>query len=96
LLLPHITNRAELNRWEQANIAEAEEWSFRRKPQNLLSLEFSCRLHKKMFGNVWKWAGEFRTSGKNIGVEPWAIGSELKKLLADVAAWIECGSYPPG
>ncbi|MEA3548394.1 MAG: hypothetical protein U9R66_12105 [Thermodesulfobacteriota bacterium] len=45
LLLPHITNRAELNRWEQDNIAEAEGWAFRRKPKDLLSLDFTCRLH---------------------------------------------------
>lgn len=52
LLLPHITNRAELNRWEQDNIAEAEEWAFRRKPKDLLSLDFTCRLHKRMFDFV--------------------------------------------
>lgn len=95
LLLPHITNRAELNRWEQDNIAEAEEWAFRRKPKDLLSLDFTCRLHKRMFGNVWQWAGKFRKSGKNIGVEYWAIGSELKKLLADVDTWIEFEGYLP-
>ena len=31
---------------------------------------FMKLLHKKMFCNVWKWAGEFRRSEKNIGV-PW-------------------------
>ena len=56
LLLSHITNRAELDRWEQNNIIEAEIWAFRSKPRNLLSADFICRLHKRMFGDVWQWA----------------------------------------
>ena len=95
LLLPHITSRIELDRWEQDNIAEAESWAFRRKPRDLLSVDFVCRLHKRMFGTVWRWAGEFRRSGKNIGVESWSIGTEVKKLLDDVKVWIEAGAYPP-
>ena len=95
LLLPHITNRAELDRWKQDNIAEAETWAFRRKPKELLSIDFTCRLHTRMFGNVWKWAGKFRKSGKNIGVESWSIGSSLKNLLEDVTVWIQNNVYPP-
>lgn len=82
LLLPHITSRTELDRWEQDNISESETWVFRRKPKGLLSVDFVCRLHKRMFGTVWKWAGEFRRSGKNIGVEYWSIGPALQNLLA--------------
>ncbi len=95
LLLPHITNRAELDRWEQDNISEAETWAFRRKPKDLLSVDFVCRLHQRMFGTVWKWAGEFRRSGKNIGVEYWSIGPALQNLLDDVKTWIESKGYPP-
>lgn len=95
LLLPHITSRRELDRWEQDNIAEAEVWALRRKPRDLLSVDFVCRLHKRMFGTVWRWAGEFRRSGKNIGVECWAIGTSLKNLLDDVQTWIDLNSYPP-
>lgn len=95
LLLPHITNRSELDRWEQDNIAEAGAWAFRRKQKDLLSEEFARRLHRKMYGNVWRWAGDFRRTGKNIGVEWWSIGPELRNLLADVATWVESGSYSP-
>lgn len=95
LLLPHITQRAELDRWEQDNIIEAETWAFRRKMKmkELLSIDFACLLHKRMFRNVWRWAGKFRTSDKNIGVEYWSIGHSLKNLLEDVKVWIEQDSY---
>lgn len=48
-----------------------------------------------MFGNVWRWAGERRTSGKNIGVDIWQIDAGLQDLCADYATWIEYGTYPP-
>jgi len=95
LLLSHITNRTDLDRWEQENIAMAEAWAFRRKPRDILTEGFSKSLHKRMFGTVWRWAGDFRTTGKNIGVPPWQIASELRNLCADCSAWIEHGTYPP-
>lgn len=95
LLLPHITNRSELDRWEQDNIAEAEAWALRRKPKDLLSADFLRKLHRRMFGNVWKWAGEFRRSGKKIGIDWRTIRPALKDLLEDAKVWIEFGSYPP-
>ena len=48
-----------------------------------------------MFSNVWKWAGDFRRSGKNIGVEWWSISPALKDLLKDVRIWIEEKVYGP-
>lgn len=95
LLLSHITNRGELDRWEQENISEAEAWAFRRKPKDILTIGFLKRMHKRMFGTVWRWAGERRTSGKNIGVDVWQIDTGLQNLCADCATWIECGTYPP-
>jgi len=95
LLLTHITKRSELDRWEQDNIKEAEEWAFRRKHKDILSVDFICKLHKKMFGTVWKWAGVFRTSGKNIGVDYWLIRQHLRDLLKDVKIWIDQDVYRP-
>lgn len=95
LLLTHITTREELNYWEQQNISEAEEWAFGRRQRDLLSQGFICRLHKRMFVEVWEWAGSFRTSQKNIGIDPWQIATELGQLLGDVQAWIEFSTYPP-
>jgi len=98
LRLSHITTRAELDRWEQDNIIEAETWAFRKKnltTEDLLSVDFIRQLHKRMFGSVWRWAGEFRSSEKNIGIQPWAIGSALKNLLEDVIFWVEQSVFPP-
>ena len=97
LRLSHITKRAELDRWEQDNIIEAEIWAFRKTKitkDELLSVDFIRQLHKRMFQNVWKWAGDFRSSEKNIGVECWSIGPTLKNLLEDVKLWIEQNVYP--
>lgn len=95
LLLSHITNRTELDRWEQENIIIAEAWAFRRKPRDILTEGFSKNLHKRMFDAVWRWAGDFRTTSKNIGVPAWQITSVLKNLCDDCAAWIEYSTYPP-
>lgn len=95
LKLHHITNRGELNRWEQLNIAEAEEWAFHRTQKNLLSEEFARRLHKKMFGTVWKWAGSYRITDKNIGVHHWEIRVSMRQLIDDANAWFAGKSYVP-
>jgi len=95
LLITHITTRAELDRWEQENIAEAEAWAFRRARPDILTEGFVKRLHKRMFGHVWRWAGLFRKTGKNIGLPAWQIAIELRTLCDDCAFWIKHDSYPP-
>ena len=95
LLLTHITTQGELNRWEQDNINEAFAWVEKTKPTNILNEEFISRLHKKMFGNVWKWAGKFRQSDKNIGVSWDQIPLTLKNMCDDAAYWIEIQSESP-
>ena len=89
LLLTHITTRSELDRWEQDNINEALAWLEQRKPKDILNESFMKQLHKRMFGNVWKWAGDFRRTEKNLGVPWYQISIELKKLCDDVEYWIE-------
>lgn len=94
LIPAHITTQGQLNEWEQGNILRGEKWAFSRKHDDLLSLQFMCLLHRKLFGDTWKWAGVFRTTEKNIGIEPGQIGSELTKLCGDVAYQIIHKSYP--
>ncbi|MES9942038.1 MAG: mobile mystery protein B [Candidatus Thiodiazotropha sp. 6PLUC1] len=94
LIPSYITLRSELNEAEQANILEAEEWAFKRK-RDVLSEKFLNDLHKRMFGRVWKWAGQHRQTGKNIGVDAYRIPVELRQLLDDVRFWISNDTYQP-
>ena len=48
-----------------------------------------------MFGRVWRWAGRFRTTGKNIGVPAYRIRTDLQELINDCSCWIENGTYEP-
>ena len=95
LLLPHIRTRDELDRWEEENILEAEDAVFRRKQKNILTEKYACTLHKKMFGDVWRWAGKFRQSQKNIGIEWIGVPTALRQLFDDVNGWLEFDSFPP-
>jgi Fic-DOC domain mobile mystery protein B len=95
LKLAHITTRGEVDYFEAANIRKAEQWAFGRKHKDLMTPEFIRRLHKQMFGDVWKWAGNYRTTEKNIGVLVWNIGPELRQLCDNVRYQIEHSSYEP-
>ncbi len=92
-LIPgYISTQGELNILEQENILEAQSWA-KPKSKSVLDETFIRELHKRMFRNVWKWAGQYRKSGKNIGV-PWEkIPEELRKFCADVSYWIENKTY---
>jgi Fic-DOC domain mobile mystery protein B len=95
LLLSHIRTRAELDRWEQENISEAEDVVLRRKQKDILTEKYARNLHKKMFGTVWRWAGDFRRSQKNIGIEWMQVPVALRQLFQEVNGWLEYNSYPP-
>jgi Fic-DOC domain mobile mystery protein B len=90
ILIPTITTRGELDEFEQLGVEKAIEWTMKRKfgLGQILTEEFVKELHKKMFVDIWKWAGQFRTSNKNLGVDKTQIRIELKKLLDDCRYWI--------
>ena len=94
LIPSYITLRSELNEAEQANILDAQEWAFARK-RDLLKEKFLNNLHKRMYGNVWRWAGQYRTTGKNIGIDAYRIPTELRQLLDDCRFWIENRTHKP-
>ena len=89
-----ITTRSELNELETKGIADAEIWLLKNK-KDILNETFIKNLHKKMFGNIWKWAGSFRTSERNIGVAPYEIQPKLRILLDDVKFWIDNRTFSP-
>ena len=83
-----------MNEWEQANIVQGDQWA-RKQRKAILDDAFVRQLHKQMFGETWRWAGEFRKSKKNIGIDWPKISVELRKLLDDVHYQIEHPSCPP-
>lgn len=94
LIPTYITTRAQLNEAEQIGITAADEWAFKRK-RDVLNEKDLLALHKRMFGKVWKWAGAFRITERNIGVSPYLIATQLRMLLDDVRFWIDHATYAP-
>ena len=99
LIIPkHISTRKQLDEVEQNNIEEAFQWLLSLKlieATKLFSVEFQDLLHKKMFGNVWKWAGSQRMNETNIGVKPFEIAVERKKLNEDALFWVNNETWNP-
>jgi Fic-DOC domain mobile mystery protein B len=96
LIPSYVTLRTELNEIEQIGIDRADDWAFSRRRGDVLSEDFLCQLHKRMFRDVWAWAGDFsKETGRNIGLDAWEIGPALRQLLGDVRYWIEHESFPP-
>ena len=94
-LIPgHITTQGELNEWEQLNIVQGDTWA-RKQRKEILDEGFLRRLHQQMFGETWRWAGTFRKSDKNIGVDWLQISVELRNLLDDVRYQVANASLPP-
>ena len=93
LRLTYVTLRSELNEAEQLNIAEADVWAFARR-RDVLDERFLRALHRRMFSRVWSWAGRYRTSERNLGVESHRIGPEMRRIIDDAAYWTEHLSYP--
>jgi len=85
----HIATRGQLNEWEQQNIVEVERWAFGREHRNLPSFEFVKQLHRRMFGRTWKWAGKFRTTEKNIGVDPAQIPVQVQESVRAIQSQVE-------
>lgn len=94
-LIPNITTQNELNEYEERNIVQAVIWanSSRIFKRDILSVTGLVSLHKKMFDQTWKWAGDFRVKDTNIGVDPRDIQNNLKILLDDVPFWADNNTY---
>ncbi|MDE0119047.1 MAG: mobile mystery protein B [Bdellovibrionales bacterium] len=93
LIPDYITTQGELNILEQQNIIEGINWADRQKKPDMLNITFSYELHKRMFNQVWKWAGKPRTTDKNIGVYWQQIPTQLNHLFENARYWIENKTY---
>ena len=94
-LIPNISLQKELNEFEKQSIKEACTWALRSRKlkKELLSVSGLSLLHKRMFDGVWKWAGTFRPTEKNIGRPPHLIQSELYALCENVSYQIKHNVY---
>jgi len=97
LLIPTIATREELDEFEQQNIEEAIQWVLGRslKAEIILSEKFVRNLHKRMYGDVWEWAGKYRKTEKNFGLDKWQIPVALRSLCDDTLFWIQNNTYLP-
>jgi Fic-DOC domain mobile mystery protein B len=94
-LIPgHITLRSELNEVEQAGVLATDVAVFRRVPRNLFDERLIQRLHRQMFREVWRWAGTYRATERNIGVDPAEIRPAMRLLMDDARYWVEHDTYP--
>jgi Fic-DOC domain mobile mystery protein B len=94
LIPSYIALRRELNEAEQINIAAASKWLSSRK-RDVLDQAFLNDLHKRMFGKVWRWAGQYRQTPRNIGIDAYRIPTETRQLIDDVQFWVANETYPP-
>ncbi len=92
---PHVTMRGQLDQLEQANFQDGMTWLGRQRSPDILSDDFVGHLHRQMFGEVWAWAGTYRLTEKNIGIDPRQISMQLRNLLDDVRYWVEQKTYLP-
>ncbi len=92
-----ITHRSDLNEAEQENIVKGAAWARSRRQRNkdVLNADFAKHLHKRMFGDVWDWAGTYRLSEKNIGIAAHRIANDTGMLLDDVRYRVDHNTYPP-
>ena len=96
LKIKTISTQQQLNEFEQTNINEALQWlNSKRKIKDVLSEEFMIQLHKRMLGMVWTWAGQFRKTETNIGIEWTRLSMERRLLVDDANFWVEHQTYLP-
>jgi Fic-DOC domain mobile mystery protein B len=98
LLQTWITTRSDLNEAEEDNILKGASWARRQRgtnPTDLLTEDYVKTLHKQMFGEVWKWGGNYRKNELNMGIAPHLVPAEMPAMLSDVKFWVENNTYPP-
>jgi len=94
LIPSYITLRRELNEAEQVNIAYASKWLSSRRSDPLDEV-FLRELHRRMFGQVWRWAGHYRKTARNIGVDANRVRMDTAQALDDARFWVANATYAP-
>lgn len=87
LIPSYISTRAELNEAEQINITDALRWTARTRDFDVFDDAQLRELHRQMFKDVWKWAGRYRTTPRNIGIDAYRIAGEVRQVAEDARYW---------
>lgn len=90
-----IATQNALNEWEQLNISKGFHWAQRQVKTDILDDVFLRELHKRMFGDTWKWAGTYRNSDKNIGCDWRQVSVRVRDLLGNTTYQVEHALMPP-
>ena len=92
LIPTYIATRGELNEAEQRNITSAVR-NLRPSVDELLDDIYLMGLHRRMFGGVWTWAGQYRTRDTNLGVPFERIAESVRSVVLDARTWIDANVY---
>ena len=88
LLRDDITTRGQLDEAEGLNTVSALDWIDRGRLGDVFTVRFYRELHKRMYDQVWTWAGTLRSdtgARPNIGVPPAMVPSELGRVAMESA-----------
>ena len=78
-----ITTKGQLDEAEQANIIQGLDWALRARSMKFPAMlrEQSIReLHRRMFGDVYTWAGQYRQRDTNVGADSRQIPALVHQL----------------
>jgi Fic-DOC domain mobile mystery protein B len=64
------------------------------KSMDPLQEPYIRELHHRMFDNVWKWAGTYRKTERNIGCDPKEITQRIPQLLANTRFRLSNETFP--
>ena len=96
-LIPSLVTRMQLNAVERFGINAARIWAMRPKSLarvDLLSDSYGRELHRRMFRGVWRWAGRYRTTEKNLGWAVPRITEGVRNAFEDARTQLQYASYP--
>jgi Fic-DOC domain mobile mystery protein B len=101
LLQPGLTDRRFRDIVEAELIDRAyQKHVFRARPKKRdagwLTSEFIRQVHRDMFGELWDWAGKYRTAELNMGIDWHQIPEQTEILCGDFKYWdSEASAMPP-
>lgn len=79
--------------WGSEDVRVAAEWATSARTP-VLSEEAVRELHRRMFGRLWPWAGEYRVTESETGAYWTTIPSEVRRVIDDARFWLSHHAFP--